>query len=57
MGESSFINTIDYNTFKQNMPGHYCGNIREQVYNNWIFNGEKFENISNIDDFILKTII
>ena len=57
MGESSFINAINYNTFKQNMPSQYCGNITNQVYNNFIFKGEKFENISNIDDFILRTRI
>jgi hypothetical protein len=57
MTESIFISKINDNTFKQNMPSQYCSNITNQVYNNFIFKGEKLENISNIDDFVLRTNI
>ena len=57
MTESNFINKINASTLKQNMPSHYCANITEQVYNNWIFKGEKIENISDIDEYILRTNI
>jgi hypothetical protein len=57
LDESIFISKINDNTFKQNMPSQYCSNITNQVYNNFIFKGEKLENISNIDDFVLRTNI
>ena len=57
MTESSFINKINNSTFKQNMPTQYCADITNQLYNNWIFEGEKIENISNIDEYILRTNI
>lgn len=57
MPETSLLSKINSSTFSQNMPGHYCANITNQVYNNWSFEGEKFENISNIDRFIALTCI
>jgi hypothetical protein len=41
----------------QNMPPHYCGDITEQVYNNYSFKGEIIHNITNIDEYILRTNI
>jgi hypothetical protein len=55
MSESNFISKNNNLFFKQNMPSQYCSNIMNQVYNNLYFNGEKIENITNIDDFILRT--
>lgn len=57
MEETVMTSKINDFYIKQNMPSSACANIMDQVYNNWYFNGEKIENIDNIDDYILKTII
>ena len=41
----------------QNMPPHHCANITNQVYNNYNFKGEIIDNITNIDEYILRTSI
>jgi hypothetical protein len=41
----------------QNMPPNYCGNITDQVYNNYKFKGEIIHNITNIDEYISRTTI
>jgi hypothetical protein len=57
MPETSLLTKINASTLNQNMPGHYCANITNQVYNNCSFEGEKIENISNIDRFVALTRI
>jgi hypothetical protein len=57
MPESSFITYTD-GIISQNMPGGFCANyIHNNVYNNWRFKGDVYHNITNIDEYILRTNI
>ena len=49
-----FIEKVEPNRLKQNMPGCFCGNITDQLYNNWQFNGELIDNIEIIDEVISR---
>lgn len=49
-----FIKEIEPNKLKQCMPGYFCGNITEQLYNSWEFNGELIHNIQTIEDVVSK---
>jgi len=57
IGSTVMLQPISNNIFKQHMPGYYCANIMDQVYNTWEFSGEVLNNVIDIDDYILKTKI
>lgn len=40
--------------YTQHMPGHYCANIIDQIYNSWTFYGESVI-IKNLDDYVVNT--
>jgi hypothetical protein len=50
-----FIQQVGSNLLKQNMPGNFCGNITDQLYNTWKFKGELINNIETIDDIVSMT--
>jgi hypothetical protein len=56
MSERNFLNQQN-DLFMQNLPLEYCDNILNNYYNDFNFKGEIIDNITDIDNYVLRTII